>query len=147
MGKGMFEACGGVFALPLVDPFRGIGFGLLDGARRPKQALAALTRAFEPTRVIIEPLGFESDRPFGILQKPDVPFAARLVIVNDDPEVSGRGSIRWSLARERAARRKGMQRLREAGQRKPYAGAVDFEVPTAFEPAGGARAFSHPLPA
>src|SRR5260370_27319976 len=100
MGKGMFEACGGVFALPLVDPFPGIGFGLLDGARRPKQALAALTRAFQPTRVIIEPLAFESDRPFAILQKPDVPFAARLAIVNHDPDVSCRGSIHCSLAPE-----------------------------------------------
>src|SRR4029077_7244586 len=108
-----FESCWGAFAYHLVDPLPGIGFGLLDGARRPKQALEALARAFQPTRVIIEALAFEPDRPFGILQKPDVPFAARLVIVNDDPEVSGRVSIRWSVARERAAGGKGAKRLRD----------------------------------
>jgi beta-mannosidase len=142
-----FESCWGAFAYHLVDPFPGIGFGLLDASRRPKQALAALARAFEPTRVIIEPLGFEPDRPFGILQKPDAPFAARLVIVNDDPEVSGRGSIRWSLARERAASGKGVRRLREAIQRKSYAGNVEVEIPTAFEPAVSATTLSLPLPA
>jgi beta-mannosidase len=142
-----FESCWGAFAYHFVDPFPGIGFGLLDAARRPKLALEALARAFEPTRVIIEPLDFEADRPFGILQKPDHPFAARLVIVNDDPEVSGRGSVRWSLARERAASGKGVKRLRDAIQRKSYSGAVEVEVPTAFEPAVSATTLSLPLPA
>jgi beta-mannosidase len=142
-----FESCWGAFAYHLVDPFPGIGFGLVDGARRPKPALAALARAFQSTRVIVEPLGFEPDRPFGILQKPDVPFAARLVVVNDDPEVSGRGTIRWSLARERAAGGKGVKRLREAIQRKSYSGSVEVEVPTAFEPAVSATTLSLPLPA
>jgi len=142
-----FESCWGAFAYHLVDPFPGIGFGLLDGARRPKLALDALARAFKPTRVIIEPLAFEPGRPFGILQKPDVPFAARLVVVNDDPEVSGRGSIRWSLARERAGKAKGINRVRDAVQRKSYAGSVEFEVPTAFEPAVSATTLSLPLPA
>jgi beta-mannosidase len=142
-----FESCWGAFAYHLVDPFPGIGFGLMDSARRPKPALAALTRAFQPTRVILEPLAFEAGRPFGILQKPDVPFAARLVIVNDDPEVSGRGSIRWSVSRERAAGGGGVKRLRDAMQRKSYAGAVDVEVPTAFEPAVSATTLSLPLPA
>ena len=142
-----FESCWGAFAYHLVDPFPGIGFGLMDGARRPKLALAALARAFQPTRVILEPLAFEAGRPFGILQKPDVPFAARLVIVNDDPEVSGRGSIRWSVSRERAAGGRGVQRLRDAMQRKSYSGAVDVEIPTAFEPAVSATTLSLPLPA
>jgi beta-mannosidase len=142
-----FESCWGAFAYHLVDPFPGIGFGLMDSARRPKPALAALTRAFQPTRVILEPLAFEAGRPFGILQKPDVPFAARLVIVNDDPEVSGRGSIRWSVSRERAAGGGGVKRLRDAMQRKSYAGTVDVEVPTAFEPAVSATTLSLPLPA
>jgi hypothetical protein len=142
-----FESCWGAFAYHLVDPFPGIGFGLLDASRRPKLALAALARAFEPTRLIIEPLAFEPDRPFGILQKPDAPFAARLVIVNDDPEVSGRGSIRWSLARERAASGKGVRRLRDAIQRKSYAGSVEVEIPTAFEPAVSATTLSLPLQA
>jgi hypothetical protein len=142
-----FESCWGAFAYHLVDPFPGIGFGLLDAARRPKLALDALARAFKPTRVIIEPLAFEPARPFGLLQKPDVPFAARLVVVNDDPEVSGRGSIRWSLSRERAANARGINRLRDAVQRKSYAGTVDIEVPTAFEPAVSATTLSLPLPA
>jgi beta-mannosidase len=142
-----FESCWGAFAYHLVDPFPGIGFGLMDAARRPKQALAALTRAFVATRVIVEPLAFEAARPFGILQRPDVPFAARLVVVNDDPEVSGRGLLRWSVSRERAASGKGVQRLREAMQRKTYAGTVDVEIPTAFEPAVSATTLSLPLPA
>ncbi len=140
-----FESCWGAFAYHLVDPFPGIGFGLLDGARRPKRALEALARAYEATRVIIEPLAFEAGRPFGILQKPDVPFAARLVIVNDDPGVFGRGSIRWSLARERAVSGKGVKRLRDAMQRKSYSGTVEVEIPTAFEPAVSATTLSLPL--
>jgi len=140
-----FESCWGAFAFHLVDPFPGIGFGLLDGARRPKLALNALARAFAPTRVIIEPLAFEAGRPFGILQKPDVPFAARLIVVNDDPELSGRGSIRWSVERERGA--KGVSRIRDAMQRKSYSGTVEVEIPTAFEPAVSATTLSLPLPA
>jgi beta-mannosidase len=140
-----FESCWGAFAFHLVDPFPGIGFGLLDGARRPKPALDALTRAFAPTRVIIEPLAFEADRPFGILQKPDVPFAARVVVVNDDPEISGRGSVRWSLERVRGA--KGVNRIRDVMQRKSYSGTVEVEVPTAFEPAVSATTLSLPLSA
>ncbi len=142
-----FESCWGAFAYHLVDPFPGIGFGLLDSARHPKPALESLTRAFAPTRVIIEPLAFEPGRPFGILQKPDVPFAARLVVVNDDPEVSGPGSIRWSLARERASNVKGVERIRDAMHRKSYSGTAEVEIPTAFEPAVSATTLSLPLPA
>src|SRR6202011_3600837 len=40
-----FEWCWGAFAYHLVDPFPGIGFGLLDGARHPKLALEALNAA------------------------------------------------------------------------------------------------------
>ena len=86
----------------------------MDGARRPKPALAALTQAFKPTRVIVEPLTFEPDRPFGILQRPDIAFSARLVVVNDDPEVSGRGVVRWSVERERAGKRRGDTRPHRA---------------------------------
>jgi hypothetical protein len=95
--------------------------------------------------VIIEPLAFEADRPFGILQKPDVPFAARVIVVNDDPEVSGRGSIRWSVERERGAKR--VSRIKDVMQRKSYSGTVEVEVPTAFEPAVSATTLSLPLPA
>jgi beta-mannosidase len=143
-----FEACWGAFAYHLVDPFPGIGFGLLDGARRPKSALEALAIAFKPTRVIIEPLDFEAGRPFGILQKPGVPFAVRLIVVNDDPEVAGRGLVRWSVSRRRApARGVGVGRLRDVVQKKSYAGAAEVEVPTAFEPAVSATTLSLPLQA
>jgi beta-mannosidase len=142
-----FESCWGAFAYHLVDPFPAIGFGLLDGARRPKPALEALTAAFKPTRVIVEPLAFEPDRPFGILQRPDVPFSARLVVVNDDPEVSGPGVVRWSVDRERASKRRGARLIRDAMQRKSFAGMVDVEVPTAFEPAVSATSVTLPLSA
>ena len=142
-----FESCWGAFAYHLIDPFPAIGFGLLDGARRPKPALAALTAAFKPTRVIVEPLAFEPDRPFGILQRPDVPFSARLVVVNDDPEVSGRGVVRWTVARERASKLRGARLIRDAMQRKSFAGVVDVEVPTAYEPAVSATSLTLPLSA
>jgi beta-mannosidase len=142
-----FESCWGAFAYHLVDSFSGIGFGLLDGARRPKLALEALEIAFKATRVIIEPLAFEGARPFGFVQNPRVPFGARLVVVNDDPAVMGRGTIRWSVARERAAGARGLDRMRDVVQRKSYSGAVDVEVPTAYEPAVSATTLSLPLAA
>ncbi|HEY3585992.1 MAG TPA: glycoside hydrolase family 2 TIM barrel-domain containing protein, partial [Myxococcaceae bacterium] len=142
-----FESCWGAFAYHLVDPFSGIGYGLLDGARRPKAALDALARAFKATRLIIEPLGFEAGRPFGILQRPGVPFAVRLVVVNDDPQVSGRGQVRWSVSRERAANARGIDRLRDVVQKKSYSGQADAEVPTAFEPAVSVTTLSLPLQA
>ena len=142
-----FESCWGAFAYHLVDPHPGIGFGLLDGARQPKAALAALAEAFKATRLIVEALAFEAGRPFGFVQSPDVPFAARLVVVNDDPDVTGRGTIRWSVSRERAAGARGLDRMRDAMQKKSYSGTVDVEVPTAFEPAVSATTLSLPLAA
>jgi beta-mannosidase len=142
-----FESCWGAFAYHLVDPFPGIGFGLLDAARQPKAALQAIAEAFKATRLIVEPLAFEPGRPFGFVQSPEVPFAARLVVVNDDPEVSGRGTIRWSVSRERAAGARGLDRVRDAVQKKSYAGTADVEVPTAFEPAVSATTLSLPLAA
>jgi hypothetical protein len=93
---------------------------------------------------MIEPLAFDPDRPFGIIQRPEVPFSARLVVVNDDPEVSGSGVVRWSLMRERRAGRRGVSRIADAVQRK-FSGATDVEVPTAFEPAVNATTLSVPL--
>ncbi|TMD98603.1 MAG: hypothetical protein E6I72_02870 [Chloroflexi bacterium] len=142
-----FEPCWGAFAYHLVDPFPAIGFGVLDGARRPKRALEALTHAFKATRVIVEPLAFEQRRPFGVVQSPHVPFAARLVVVNDDPDVGGRGVVRWSLTREKAAGARGLDRVRDAVQKKSFAGSVDVEVPTPFEPAVSATTLSLPLAA
>jgi beta-mannosidase len=140
-----FESCWGAFAYHLVDPFPAIGFGLLDSKRRPKPALDALALAFKATRLIIEPLGFEPGRPFSILQKPGVPFAARLVVVNDDPRVAGRGTVRWSVAREKAAGGRGVNRLRDAVTRKAFSGMAEVEVPTASEPAVSATTLSLPL--
>ncbi|OLB99172.1 MAG: hypothetical protein AUI15_09475 [Actinobacteria bacterium 13_2_20CM_2_66_6] len=142
-----FESCWGAFAYHMVDPHKGIGFGLLDGARIPKLALEALTEAFKATRVIVEPLAFEPARPFGFLQNPRVPFAARLVIVNDDPQLVGRGIVRWSVTREKAAGARGLDRVRDAVQKKSYSGSVEVEVPTAFEPAVSATTLSLPLAA
>jgi len=142
-----FEPCWGAFVFNLVDPFPAISFGLHDSARQAKAALGALTQAFRPTRVIIEPLDFEPGRPFGVLQSPDAPFNARLVVVNDDPDVSGPGVVRWSVARTRAIGVRGVGRLRDAVQRKSYAGAAECEVPTAFEPALNAATLSLPLAA
>jgi hypothetical protein len=139
-----FEPCWGAFAYHLVDPFPGIGYGLLDSTRKPKAALEALARAFRATRLIIEPLAFDADRPFGIIQRPDVPFSGRLVVVNDDPELSGVGVVRWNLMRERRAGRRGVSRIADAVQRR-FSGAADVEVPTAFEPAVNATTLSVPL--
>ena len=142
-----FESCWGAFAFHLVDPFPGIGFGLLDAARQAKLALDEIAAAFKATRVIVEPLNFEAGRPFGIVSSPDVPFAARLVVVNDDPAIAGRGVIRWSVSRERAAGSRGLDRVRDVVQKKSYSGSVEVEVPTAFEPAVSATTLSLPLAA
>jgi hypothetical protein len=139
-----FEPCWGAFAYHLVDPFPGIGFGLLDGARKPKPALEALARAFKATRLVIEPLAYDPDRPFGFIQRPAVPFGARLIVVNDDPELGGPGVVRWTLMRERRAGRRGLSRIADAMQRK-FSGAADVELPTAFEPAVNATTLSVPL--
>lgn len=130
-----FEPSWGAFAASLVDPFSAIGFGLVDGERMPRLALEALTDAFRATRVIVEPLSCEPDRPFGIAQRADVPFTARLVVVNDDPVFAGSGTVRWAITRERAAAHRGVGRLRDVAQRKSYSGSVQCEVPTTYEPA------------
>jgi len=142
-----FESCWGGFAFHLVDPFPGIGFGLLDGARRPKLALKALTEAFRATRLIIEPLALAPARAVGFVQSPRVPFVARLVTVNDDPSVAGRGVVRWSVTREKRGGTRGLDRVRDAMQKTSYSGSVEVEVPTAFEPAVVATTLSLPLAA
>ena len=136
-----FESCWGAFAFHLIDPFPGIGFGLLDSARHRKPALDALARAFKPARLIIEALAFDPDRPFGFIQRPEVPFSARIVVVNDDPELAGSGVVRWTLMRERRAGRRGVSRIADAVQRK-FSGTTEVEVPTAFEPAVNATTLS-----
>src|SRR5207245_1538708 len=90
---------------------------------------------FAATRVIVEPLSGDPDRPVGIVQRPDIPFAAKLVVVNDDPDITGAGTVRWTVTRERAVSLRGVSRIRDVAQRKSFSGASQCEVPTAFEPA------------
>ena len=143
-----FERCWGAFVFHLVDPFPAIGFGLYDHARRAKGDVpAALARAFAATRVIIQPLSGEPDRPVGMVQRPDAPFNAKLVVVNDDPDVSGQGTVRWTVTRERAVVRRGLSRIRDVAQRRSFSGAAQCEVPTAFEPAVHAATVSLSLTA
>ncbi|HET7466981.1 MAG TPA: glycoside hydrolase family 2 TIM barrel-domain containing protein [Candidatus Dormibacteraeota bacterium] len=143
-----FEPCWGAFAFHLVDPFPAIGWGLLDGARQKKEGpLAALAEAFRPTRVMIDPISVEPDRPTGAIQRPDKPFSARVIVVNDDPRVAGSGTVRWSLTRERGVGRRGVSRLIDATQRKSFSGSAQCEVPTAFEPALNATSVSVALSA
>jgi hypothetical protein len=131
-----FERCWGAFAFHLIDPCPAIGFGLFDHARHVKGGTqSALARAFAATRVIVEPLSGEPDRPVGMVQRPDVPFAAKLVVVNDDPEITGAGTVRWTVTRERAVSLRGVSRIRDVAQRKSFSGVSHCEVPTAFEPA------------
>ena len=141
-----FESCWGAFAFHLVDPFPAIGFGVFDHARRPKAAPhAALTQAFKATRLIVDPLSLEPDRPVGALQRSSAPLKVRLVVVNDDPEVTGAGTVRWSLNRERGVALRGVDRLRDAAQRKSFSGVAQCEVPTVHEPAVHAATVSADL--
>ena len=142
-----FEPCWGAFAFHLIDPHPAIGFGMVDSARVPKLALAALAEAFRATRVLIEPRGFETALPFGRLYVGGAPLSARLIVVNDDPEIYGAGTVRWTITRERSAERRGMERLRDAVQRKSYAGVAGCEVPTVHEPAIVAADITVPLAA
>jgi beta-mannosidase len=139
-----FEPCWGAFAYQLVDPFPAIGFGVVDHARHPKAALAALRQAMAPTRLIIEPLGFEAV-PGGLRYPPGKAVEARLVVVNDDFDASGPARVRWSLHRERAPDRSGMAFVRDALVRKSFSGSIDFELPAAVEPAVQVAKLSLPV--
>ena len=130
-----FEPTWGAFVHHLIDPFPAIGFGLADHARVPKPALESLREAFRATRVVVDPLSIEPDRPLAMLQRPDQAFRARLVVVNDDPAIGGPGTVRWTLTRERGVARRGVGRLRDATQRKTFTGAAPCEVPLPSEPA------------
>ncbi|MDQ6772178.1 MAG: hypothetical protein M3024_04200 [Candidatus Dormibacteraeota bacterium] len=133
--KRKFEPCWGALVYQLVDPFPGIGFGLLDSARVPKAAFAAVREAFALTRVIIDPVGFSPLQPSGIGFRPGQAVTMRLVIVNDDPMLSGPAEVRWSAFRERPLEGSALARLRDAARRKSYSGTVAVSLPTAAEPA------------
>ncbi|MGH7904659.1 MAG: glycoside hydrolase family 2 protein, partial [Candidatus Dormibacteraceae bacterium] len=132
--KRKFEPCWGAFVYHLIDPHPGIGFGLLDHARVPKRALAALTEAMAPLRLIADPVGFTPLSPAGVSWPPG-DAAIRLVVVNDDPDLGGRARLRWSADRERGGAAGSLDRVRGALRRRSFGGEAEFELPTAFEPA------------
>lgn len=145
--KRKFEPCWGVLVYQLVDPFPGVGFGLLDSARVPKAALAAVRDAFAPTRVIIDPVGFIPLEPFGVGYRPDQAVTVRLVLVNDDPQLEGPAEVRWTVRRERPLEQRSPGRLRELWARKSYSGSAVVDLPTAAEPALQVTSLSLPLDA
>jgi hypothetical protein len=55
--------------------------------------------------------------------------------------------VRWSVAREKAAGVRGLDRVRDVVQKKSYSGTVEVEVPTATEPAVSVTTLSLPLAA
>jgi len=143
-----FESCWGAFVYHLVDPFPGIGFGMLDSTRRPRQAYAALKESMRALRLIADPSGFTPLWPHGFGYPPGTPVVVRLVVVNDDPAVTGPARIRWWVGRRRGhPERSGMKVLRDAVRRKSYSGEVACALPTAFEPALQATALNLPLAA
>lgn len=135
MRRRKLDPCWGVFAYQLVDPFPGIGFGLLDSERRPKTGYRALAEAMAPTRILLDPTGFVPLDPFGFGYQPGHPLTVRLVVVNDDPRLSGPAEVRWSLQRVSAPAMDRAGRLRDAVRRKSYTGTVQVELPGTAEPA------------
>ncbi|HXM57765.1 MAG TPA: hypothetical protein VOB72_20375 [Candidatus Dormibacteraeota bacterium] len=146
--KRKFEPCWGALVYQLVDPFAGIGFGLTDSARAPKAALEVVREAFAPVRVIIDPVGFTPLQPCGAGWRPGEPVTIRLVVVNDDPRLSGMAEVRWAVWRERPLDRvSGLGWLRDAVRRKSYSGSAELSLPTAAEPAVQLTSLTLPLDA
>jgi beta-mannosidase len=140
-----FESCWGGFAFHLVDPFPGIGFGLLDGARRPKAALAALHGGLRATRLIIEP---PRSRQPTVWIRAEPSDSVRRTAGRGQRRSRARGSGQCGgRCRARRARARGLDRVKDAVRKKSYAGSVEAEVPTAYEPAVVATTLSLPLPA
>ena len=137
-----FEPCSGAFPFQLTDSFPGVGFGLVDSARRPRLALEAVREAMAPVRLIVEPTGFEPLHPIGYGYRSGSPASFRLVVVNDDPELAGEATVRWSLWRERGPEQTGINRVLELVRRKSFAGSAVFELPTCDEPAVQVAAIS-----
>lgn len=130
-----FDPAVGLFAYQLVDPFPGIGFGLLDFSRRPKLAYGALAEALRPSRVIVEPTGFAPLEPFGFGYLTAEPVTLRLWVVNDDPDAGGPAAVRWHVRRVRAPELERGARWRDAVRRKTYSGTIDLELPDLSDPA------------
>lgn len=145
--KHKLEPCWGAFVFQLVDPFPGIGFGLLDHARRPRLAYQAVREAMAPVRVLIDPVGYTALEPWGMGWRRGDPVTARLVVVNDDPRLAGPAEVRWSVYRDRAPERTTSGWLRDAIRRKSFSGSAEVALPTASEPAVQVTALSLPLDA
>ena len=124
--KRKFEPCWGALVYQLVDPFPGVGFGLVDSARVPKAALEVVRDAFAPARVIVDPVGFTPLQPCGAGWRPGETVTIRLVVVNDDPRLNGQAEVRWAVWRERPLERTGpgLGWLRDAVRRKSYSGSA-----------------------
>jgi hypothetical protein len=145
--KRKFETCWGAFVYQLVDPFPGIGFGMIDGAGRPRAALEALRQAMAPLRLILDPSGHTPLDPFGIGFELGRRACFRVITVNDDPSVTGPATVRWSVRREWAPDRTGMSRLVDAVRRTSFSGGLELELPTAWEPAVQVANLNLPLDA
>jgi beta-mannosidase len=145
--KRKFEPCWGALVYQLVDPFPGVGFGLVDSARVPKSALEVVREAFAPARVIIDPVGFTPLQPCGAGWRPGETVTLRLVVVNDDPRLTGPATVRWAVWRERPLDQGAMGWLRDAVRRKSYSGSVDLSLPTSAEPALQLTSLTLPLDA
>ncbi|HEV2954326.1 MAG TPA: hypothetical protein VG015_09560 [Candidatus Dormibacteraeota bacterium] len=143
--KRKFEPAWGAFAYQLVDPFPAIGFGLVDQARVAKLGLSALRQAFAPTRVIIDPVGFEVDRPVGVRFRPGRAVVVRLVVVNDDPRTAGAGRVRWWIERDQGPSGGFGQRLAAALRRRAFSGVVELDLPEAWESAVQVASLTLPL--
>lgn len=130
-----FEPCWGALVFTFVDPFGGVGFGLLDSSRNPRPALAAVREAFAPLRVIIDPLDFSPLVPFGVGWHPEDEIAVRLVVVNDDPRLEGDAEIRWTVVRDQPLEGRGVGRLFDGFRRKSSGGTLTLTLPTNEEPA------------
>jgi beta-mannosidase len=131
-----FSPCGGVLIFQLVDCFPGIGWAILDHARRPKRAFRAVAEAFAPVLLIAE-LPEADVRTDGLLLR--LPrgraLRLRLVCVNDDPLTSGPARLRWRIARERAGATPWWQRLKGRLARRRFRGQELIELPSPAEPA------------
>ncbi len=147
MRKHKYEPCWGVFVYQLVDSIPGIGFGVLDASRRPKAAYAALRHAMAPTRLLIDPVGFDVGGARDLTYVAGRPVALRLVAVNDDPALGGVAAARWSVSRQSGPALTGAGRLRDAVRRKSYSGSLEFDLPDVSEPAVQVASISLPLEA
>jgi beta-mannosidase len=145
--KRKFEPCWGALIYQLVDPFPGIGFGVVDSARCPKAGLEAVREAFAPLRVIIDPVGFTPLVPWGVGWRPGDEVKVRLVVVNDEPDLVGEADVRWVVWRESGLAEGPLGRLRDALRRKSYSGFVPFTLPTPSEPAMQVTSLTLPLDA